>query len=85
MLAEIRQKQNRWSDAIPHWQQVAEVRSLEPTGLLKLATAQVHEKQWDAASATCGKLRARSWPERFGDVEQQVRELERRIDDARSK
>jgi predicted Zn-dependent protease len=85
MLAEIRQQQNRWSDAIGHWRQVAEIRSLEPTGLLKLATAQVHQKQWAAATAACGKLRARTWPERFRDVDRQIRELERKIDDGRPK
>ena len=53
--------------------------SLEPTGLLNLARAQIHEKQWDAAQETCRQLRARTWPQRFGDVEGQVRELEQTI------
>ena len=34
LLAEIRQKQNRWPEAIEQWEQVARIRSLEPTGLL---------------------------------------------------
>jgi hypothetical protein len=46
LLAEIRQQQNRWPEAIEHWQRVAEIRSLEPTGLLKLAEAQLHERNW---------------------------------------
>ena len=37
MLAEIRQNQNRWDDAIGHWQRVAELRALEPTGPLDAA------------------------------------------------
>ena len=45
LLAEIRQKQNRWPEAIEHWRRVSEIRALEPTGLLKLAEAQLHEKQ----------------------------------------
>ena len=45
MVAEIRQNQNRWDDAIAQWQQVAELRALEPTGLLKLAEAQIHKGQ----------------------------------------
>ena len=83
MLAEIRQSQGRWSDAIPHWQQVAQIRALEPTGLLKLAEAQIHEKQWDAAMESVRKLRARTWPDRFGDVDAQARNLERQVEETR--
>jgi tetratricopeptide (TPR) repeat protein len=68
MLAEIRQGQNRWAEAISEWRRVAAIRSLEPTGLLKLAKAQVHEKQWTDALASAKKLLAREWPSRFGDV-----------------
>ncbi|MGD0384415.1 MAG: hypothetical protein ABSA77_12915, partial [Thermoguttaceae bacterium] len=42
LLAEIRQGQNRWPEAAESWRQVAKIRSLEPTGLLKLAGAQIH-------------------------------------------
>jgi Flp pilus assembly protein TadD len=79
LLAEVRQEQGRWAEAIAQWEEVARIRALEPTGLLKLAAAQVHEERWDDAAATARKLRARGWPPRFGDVEQQVRELERQI------
>jgi predicted Zn-dependent protease len=79
LLAEIREKENRWPDAIAEWEQVARIRALEPTGLLKLAAAQVHERQWDQAEETVKKLRSRGWPARFGNVDQQVRELEQRI------
>ena len=78
-LALIRQEQNRWSDAIEHWKHVADLRALEPNGLLKLAEAQIHEQRWPAASSTIGKLKARSWPSRFSNVEGQVRQLEKRI------
>ena len=84
-LAEIRQRQGHWDDAIVHWQQVARIRELEPTGLLKLAAAQIHQKQWDAADATTDKLRSRSWPSRFSNVESQTRELENQIERGRSK
>src|SRR5262249_44962900 len=47
MLAEIRQQQNRWAEAGVHWEQVARIRALEPTGLLKLAAVQIHQKQWE--------------------------------------
>jgi tRNA A-37 threonylcarbamoyl transferase component Bud32/predicted Zn-dependent protease len=72
MLAEIRQTQNRWPEAIGHWQRVAAIRSLEPTGLLNLAKAQVHEKQWADARESAKKLLAREWPPRFGDMHNQA-------------
>jgi tetratricopeptide (TPR) repeat protein len=84
-LAEIRQSQGRWDNAIVHWRQVARIRELEPTGLLKLAAAQIHQKQWDAADATTDKLRSRSWPSRFSNVESQTRDLENQIERGRSK
>ncbi len=65
MLAEIRQQQNRWDEAIVHWQQVARIRALEPTGLLKLAEAQIHQQLWDDADATVRQLESRTWPSRF--------------------
>ena len=83
MLAEIRQQENRWDDAILHWRQVARIRALEPTGLLKLAAAQIHEKQWKDAAETLNKLRSRSWPGRFGDVLDQVRRMERQVEQKR--
>jgi tetratricopeptide (TPR) repeat protein len=79
LLAEVRSRQNRWAEAATQWQQVARIRALEPTGLLKLADAQVHLRQWEQADQTLGKVRVRKWPLRFSDVPQQVRELERRI------
>jgi predicted Zn-dependent protease len=82
-LAEVRQKQNRWNDAIGHWQQVARIRALEPTGLLKLAEAQIHQKRWDAAADTLRKLESKSWPSRFGDLGPQVRQLWQRIEQGR--
>ncbi len=79
MLAEIREKQNRWPEAIAHWEQVAKLRELEPTGLLKLAAAQIHEQQWDKARESLRRLDARSWPPRFENVRQQTRALEEKI------
>lgn len=75
-LAEFREKQDRWGDAIAHWQHVAELRSLEPTGLLQLAAAQIHEKRWDAAKVTVQKLNQKQWPERFRKVEDEIRKLQ---------
>ena len=85
LLAEIREKQNRWREAIAHWEHAARLRALEPTGLLKLAAAQIHEKQWDQARATLRKLDARSWPVRFGDVQREKRQVEMRIEKQRER
>jgi Flp pilus assembly protein TadD len=85
LLAEVRQKQDRWRDAIEHWQQVARLRALEPTGLLKLAAAQIHEKQWDQAEETLRKLDSRTWPPRFGEVRHQVRTLQEQLARERAK
>ena len=79
MLAEIRESQNRWAEAIEEWRHVARLRAFEPTGLLRLAAAQMHEKQWDAAAETVRQLRAKTWPPRFGNTEFQIQELERQI------
>lgn len=79
MLAEIRESQNRWSDAISQWRQVVRLQALEPTGLLRLAAAQVHDKQWAAAMETVRQLRAKSWPPRFDKTESQIQELEKQI------
>ncbi|MDD2599135.1 MAG: VIT domain-containing protein [Kiritimatiellae bacterium] len=79
MLAEIRQGQGRWKEAMHHWRQVIRVRSLEPTGYIKLAEAQVHERQFDDALETIKILESKSWPARFSSVESQTRDLRRRI------
>ena len=83
MLAEIRQQQDRWDEAIVQWRQVARIRALEPTGLQKLAEAQIHQGLWDDALKTLGKL-DKGWPPRFGDVHNKVRELRNKIDQKRA-
>jgi predicted Zn-dependent protease len=85
LLAEIRQQQNRWPEAATQWEQVARIRALEPTGLLKLAAAQVHLHQWEQAEQTLGRVRSRSWPPRFADVSQHVHELEGQINKSRER
>jgi predicted Zn-dependent protease len=80
LLAEVRQGQNRWDEAAAHWEQVARLRALEPTGLLKLAAAQIHLRQLGRATQTLQKVSSRSWPARFGDVPGQVRALQEAIE-----
>ena len=77
MLAEVREKQNRWPEAISHWERVAQIRSLEPTGLVKLAAAQIHEKDWEKAAGSLRKLRTQKWPDRFYELPKEIRELEK--------
>jgi tetratricopeptide (TPR) repeat protein len=74
-MAELRQKQGRWNEAIPHWQQAAELRRFEPTNLVKLIEAEVHAKQWDAARQSIRKLQQTEWPSRFNTVENDIRRL----------
>ncbi|MBM79618.1 MAG: hypothetical protein CMJ78_03365 [Planctomycetaceae bacterium] len=78
-LAEIRQTHGDWRSAIDHWKRVVEIRSLEPTGLLRLATAQIQVKDWDEANDTIDKLKSKTWPSRFGDISQQANQLQRQI------
>lgn len=80
-LAEWRQQQNRWKDAAQHWQRVAELRSLEPTGLLRLAAAQIKIDDLAGAKRSIETLRNTSWPPRFGNVTNEIRELESRLAD----
>ena len=80
LLAEIRQAQGRWPEAMEQWQQVVRVRALEPTGLLKLAEAQIRAQQWEAARQTLAVLRSRNWPERFRDVSNQVENMRHTIE-----
>ncbi|MBN1853042.1 MAG: hypothetical protein JW829_09975, partial [Pirellulales bacterium] len=76
---------DRWHDAAVHWQRVADIRSLEPTGLIQLATAQIHLQQWQDARATLKKLQSRDWPSRFGNVDATVEQLLRQIPAAADK
>jgi cytochrome c-type biogenesis protein CcmH/NrfG len=79
MLAEVRQSQDRWPEAIEQWKEAARIRSLEPTGLLRLAEAQIHENLWEDARQTVDRLLRQDWPNRFGNIHQQARNLKARI------
>jgi predicted negative regulator of RcsB-dependent stress response len=46
---------------------------------LKLAEAQIHQKQFDGAKDTLKTLRATMWPSRFTDVDNQIRNLENQL------
>lgn len=78
-FAEFREAAGRWAEAIPHWQHVARLRALEPTGLINLAEAQIHEKQWTNAQSTLAKLQKTEWPSRFSNVANQVKTMQKQI------
>ena len=78
-IAELRQDQDRWDEAIEHWKLVASLREREPNGLLELAKAQIHEKRWQDAKTTVKKLQQHEWPERFNNVESETRKLQKKI------
>lgn len=78
-MAELRQKENRWNEAIPHWEEAAKLRRLEPTNLIKLIEAELHTKHWDAARESIRKLQKTDWPSRFNNVESEIRRLQNQL------
>jgi tetratricopeptide (TPR) repeat protein len=67
-LATYREKQDRWDDAIFQWRLVAQLRKLEPTGLLGLLPALLHQKQLEEFDAAMKQLENGNWPEHFGET-----------------
>ena len=77
-LAKVRGEKKQYAAALVHWQQVAELRSLEPNGLINLAKAQLQAGQHQAADKTIARLRSTDWPSRFdGEVGNALEELSR--------
>ena len=74
LLAEVRQRQDRWTDAVPQWEHAARLRSLEPAGLLGLAGALIHEHRWPEAADVLKKLKQHPWPARFDSGPENLRE-----------
>jgi tetratricopeptide (TPR) repeat protein len=70
-LAETRETQKRLTEALEQWQQVGQIRKLEPTGLLNAARLQLELKQKEAAAESLKQLETTTWPERFKDELQQ--------------
>lgn len=78
-FALVRQRQNRWEEAIPQWEQAVQMRALEPTNLIELCKAQIHLKQWNKAEATLRNLEQKAWPARFDNLREQIRALRRQV------
>jgi hypothetical protein len=83
-LAQLRETQNRWEEAVALWERASELWSLEPQGLLGLAAAQVHAGEPDAAQQTLDRLKEHKWPSRFDDeLSAKLPELQNQINAAR--
>jgi len=87
LLAEIRQRQDRWADAVEQWRQVARIRSLEPTGLLGLAEALIHQRRVTEAADVLAQIKQKSWHSRFENWPVNLRgtisNLENKLEQAR--
>lgn len=68
LLAEIRERQERWEEAAECWRQVARIRPGEPTGYLGLARSLIRVERFEEARELIEELRSKQWPARFGDV-----------------
>ena len=79
LLAQVREGQARWPEAIVQWEQVVRIRTEEPEGYLGLANALVHGKSYFRAGQVLAKLLSKKWPSHFGDVHNQARELMKRL------
>ena len=68
-------------------EQVARIRSLEPTGLLGLAEALIHEHRSAEASDVLARLKQKSWPARFENgpvnLREKIRSLEEKMEQDR--
>ncbi len=78
-LAQIREGQSRWSEAVELWKKAAELRALEPTGLLGLANAQIEAKQFTECEATLDRLTKTKWDARFNDVKHRTEVLRAKL------
>jgi tetratricopeptide (TPR) repeat protein len=85
MFAGVRETQNRWDDAVHHWEEAVRLRTLEPNPLIGLAKAQIHKGQLEKASETLAKLKTKQWPVRFNQAPKEIGEVEKLLNDARNK
>jgi tetratricopeptide (TPR) repeat protein len=81
LLAEIRQRQNRWAEAVVQWEQVARIRELEPTGLVGLCGALIHERRWAEAGDALARLKQKAWPARFENPPESLRDKIRGLEE----
>ena len=78
-LAEWREQQNRWDEALQHWQQFIKQRRLDPTGLVRLAKVQLKLNQTPAARETLKQLESTTWPPRYNTIPEDIRQLKEKL------
>ena len=75
-MAELRQKQSRWNEAISHWEEAAELRRLEPTNLVKLARSRDSCQAMGRGPPIDPQTEKTEWPSRFNTIESDIRRLQ---------
>jgi len=75
-LAEVREKQRRWTDAAHHWREVMRIRTKEPTGYIRLVKVLIRSGKLDEAQPVIETLRRTTWPDRFSNVAKEIRQIE---------
>jgi hypothetical protein len=80
-LAVVREGQGNWDEAVEHWEQVAELRSLEPHGLYGLIHAQIQAGELTDARESLETLEETDWNQRFeAEVQNRTAELRRELE-----
>ncbi len=74
-LAEHRNGQKRYRDAVVQWRQVVRCRAEEPDGWLGLARAQIRAGDLEEARKAVDHLLETTWEKRFGDVKAKAAKL----------
>ena len=78
-LAQLRERQRRFPQAVVQWQQVVRIRTDEPAGWLALASAQIKAGEREAARKTLQHVLDTGWESRFGNVKGRATDMLRRI------
>ncbi len=71
-LAKVRMEQQQWNDALGHWRRVAELRKLEPTGLIGQIRTRLAAGEAQEARKLSARLSKEKWHSRFQPEIQKV-------------
>ena len=75
-LAKVRHQEKNWDLAILHWMRVAELRELEPTGLIGKIRSELAADRRGEAEQSFAKLNEKKWPNRFrGELDKVRKEM----------
>ena len=77
-LAEFRQNQDRWHEAVDEWMQVAQLHPAQPTGLIGLCMRSAFE-DWEGLRKTLGTLKADQWPAEFASEVKEAETLRKQL------